>query len=103
MKPPRSFRKDFESYHDIRSDLHLPISADGLDTETLIRLYESKLVYLQNLRIKAFQDINGSAEKSTFSAADYTHILTAIQTTQTHLREVMVCEIRTSISRRKAG
>ncbi len=98
-----SFKKEFDSYHEIRSDLQLPIAAEGLDSDTLIRLYESKLVYMENLRAKAFYDINRPAQLALFSLKDYSHIIESIKITKTHLKTVMLGEIRNVIQSRKAG
>lgn len=38
---------DYDTYKEIMGELPKPIIADGLDLETLKRLYESKAVYLR--------------------------------------------------------
>ena len=71
-----------------------PIEGEDLDEKTLCRLYESKLVYLQNLRIKCFQDMNRHEDKNMFSAPDYRRILKAIDQTQIHLHDLVVKAVR---------
>lgn len=96
---------DYATYREIMDELLRPISGDGLDTDTLKRLYESKLVYLENLRIKCFKAINApSSDKFTkhFTSDDYCLIVKAISDTRGHLRHSMLLAISGNLSRRKA-
>jgi hypothetical protein len=80
---------DYETYREIMNDLLKPIASDGVDTDTLKRLYESKMVYLENLRVKCFREMNGG--KSThFSQDDYKIIVEAAVKTREHLRSVVL-------------
>lgn len=71
-------------------ELNAPIQGDELDEVTLCRLYESKLVYLENLRVKCFQDMNSKSATKLFSAPDYRRILVAIGQTELHLHDLVV-------------
>lgn len=93
---------DFETYKEIMGDLTRPISGEGLDDETLKRLYESKLVYLENLREKCFWETNTN-HSSHFSTADHSLILEAIRQTRSHLRDIILMSIVNNISRRKVS
>ncbi len=103
MRNPRNFQKEYTAFCQIRPDLLLPITGEGIDGDTLVRLYESKLVYLENLREKAFMDINSRLAERYFQNGDYLGILEAIEITKLQLKEVMIGEIRHSLGRRKAG
>lgn len=92
---------DYETYKEIMGDLLRPIEGKGLDIDTLRRLYESKLVYLENLRIKCFLEINGDSS-GYFTIEDYQLILKAVGETNTHLRTVMLGEITSNLARRTA-
>ncbi len=91
---------DYETYKEIMSDLLRPISGAGLDDDTLRRLYESKLVYLDNLRQKCFVEIN-STKPSHFNTEDHALIIGAIKQTRLHLKEVILFTIMNNLSRRK--
>ena len=75
---------EYSIYQEILDDLLKPIIHDGLDDETLRRLYESKLVYLQNLRTKCFREVN-AARTGTFTSNDFRLIIEALELTRTHL------------------
>ena len=95
---------DYATYREIMDELLRPISSDGLDTDTLKRLYESKLVYLENLRIKCFRAINNPTldkNESYFTLDDYSLIVKAISDTRGHLRHSMLVAISGNLSRRK--
>jgi hypothetical protein len=93
---------DFETYREIMSELTRPISGEGLDDETLKRLYESKLVYLENLREKCFWEMNINFS-SHFCASDHMLILEAIRQTRAHLRDIILMTILNNIARRKVS
>lgn len=93
---------DYETYREIMGELLRPISGDGLDADTLKRLYESKLVYLENLRVKCFREIN-MIENSPFTGSDYDLILQSIAQTRTHLRHVMLAGISINLRKREAS
>lgn len=105
----KSSNTDYETYREIMGELLRPISGSDLDAETLKRLYESKLVYLENLRVQCFLAINApgpGAGKDTlrtahFTAKDYALILDAIKTTRSHLRQVVLVAITSNFARRK--
>jgi hypothetical protein len=83
---------DYETYREIMNDLLKPIAADGLDTDTLKRLYESKMVYLENLRVKCFREMN-SGRTTHFNRDDYRIIVEASVMTREHLRGVVISAI----------
>ncbi len=91
---------DYDTYREIMDDLICPIAAKDLDDDTLVRLYHSKLVYLENLRQKCFWEMN-SLLSSPFGIADYQLILDAIQKNKHHLRNVMLLAISSNIANRK--
>lgn len=85
----RKHQTDYETYREIMNDLLKPIAATGVDTDTLKRLYESKMVYLENLRIKCFRDMN-SGKQTHFTQDDYRIIVEAAVQTRHHLRSVVL-------------
>jgi hypothetical protein len=93
---------DYETYKEIMSDLLKPISEEGLDHETLKKLYESKMVYLENLRIKCFREVNMNT-KSHFKHEDYELILQAGVETRKQLRDVMMTAICSKLSNIKSA
>jgi len=80
---------DYETYREIMSDLLKPIASDGLDEGTIKRLYESKIVYLENLRVKCFRDMNGG-KATHFTQSDYQIIIEAGKQAKEHLRGVVL-------------
>jgi hypothetical protein len=88
---------DYETYKEIMDDLLKPIASDGLDVDTVKRLYESKMVYLENLRIKCFRDMN-SGRETHFTQADYKIIVEAATQTRKHLRGVVLNAINDRLS-----
>lgn len=90
---------DFETYKEIMGELMQPISAQGLEPDTLKRLYESKLVYLENLRVKCFYEVNGKG-KTFFTIDDYNLILLALQETRRHLRDLILIVISNNLAKR---
>jgi len=107
---------DYATYRQIMDELLRPIVATDLDGDTLRRLYESKLVYLENLRVKAFRSINAtqplvqspeqfSTERPSeahFTRDDYSLILEAISTSRAHLKQIVLLAITENLSRRKS-
>jgi hypothetical protein len=89
---------DYETYKAIMDDLLIPIQSEGVDMETLKRLYESKMVYLENLRIKCFKEVN-QAKSSHFKQDDYQLIVAAGHQTRQHLRNVVLTAIQQRLSR----
>ena len=87
---------DYETYREIMNDLLKPISSDGLDDDTVKRLYESKIVYLENLRVKCFRDMNAGHE-THFKKEDYALILDALKQARNHLRGVVLGVINTRL------
>ena len=88
---------DYSTYKEIMDELLRPIQADGLDFDTLKRLYESKLVYLENLRVKCFYEMNGKGDEAFFSTEDYQIILRAIMETHNHLKDLIVTALSGSL------
>jgi hypothetical protein len=83
---------DYDTYREIMDDLLKPIAGDGLDLDTLKRLYESKMVYLENLRLKCFRDLNSNRE-THFTKDDYRIIVEGGKQTRSHLRTVVLSAI----------
>ena len=95
------FATDYETYREIMDDLLNPIIADGIDDDTLKTLYESKAVYLENLRVKCFMEMN--AKKNTyFSYKDYQLILRAIDENKKHVRALILCVVGKNLDKSKA-
>jgi hypothetical protein len=88
LKKMQNYATDFETYSQIKWELHRPIQDEGIDFETLKRLYESKLAYLEKLRVRCFSAMNLD-NASPFQMQDYEYILIAIQTTKDHLRDLI--------------
>ena len=95
-----SITVEYETYREIVKELQQPIIEDGLDAETIKRLYESKLVYLENLRVKCFWDMNRS-QRALFSPDDYALIYKALQETKSHLRDLVVGAVEHSLKTRR--
>ncbi len=93
---------DYETYSEIMSELGSPINAEGLDLETLKRLYESKAVYLENLRVKCFLEINSESD-TCFTSADYSLILNALNQTKKQIRSLIFFAVSKSTHQRKAS
>ncbi len=91
---------DYETYREIMGELLRPIESHDLDVDTLKRLYESKLVYLENLRVKCFMEVNGLGSESLFTMDDYRLILKALDETNRHLRDLILCAITTKLKLR---
>ena len=92
---------DYQTFQEIMDELLRPISAEGLEVDTLKRLYESKLVYLENLRIKCFRDLN--QPNPQFCMDDYQLILDAVKQTQRHLRELILFAIANNLKRSRVS
>lgn len=93
---------DYETYREIMGELIKPILAEGLDPETLKSLYESKAVYLENLRMKCFKEMNSQRE-SHFTWDDYRLILRAIEENHNHVRQLILVVVNEKLDRRKAS
>ena len=91
---------DYDTYKQIMDELLQPIAQEGLDLDTLRRLYQSKLVYLENLRVKCFREMNGETT-SHFSMDDYQLILKAITETHRHVRDLILLSINSNLAKRK--
>lgn len=100
MRKDRS--TDYETYREIMGELLRPIESHDLDldVDTLKRLYESKLVYLENLRVQCFKEVNGQGQESLFTMDDYRLILKALDETNRHLRDLILCAITTKLKQR---
>ncbi len=97
MRKERS--TDYETYREIMGELLRPIESLDLDVDTLKRLYESKLVYLGNLRVQCFLEVNGGAN-GHFTMDDYRLILKALNETNRHLRNLILVAITTQLQKR---
>lgn len=95
-------RTDYETYKEIMGELLSPIMAGDLDHDTLKRLYESKAVYLENLRTKCFWEMN-TQKSSHFTHGDYLLILQAIEDTRGQLRRVILGSLSTKLSLRRVS
>mgnify|MGYP006276363717 CR=1 FL=1 len=93
---------DHATYREIMGDLLQPISSEGLDFETLKRLYESKVVYLENLRVKCFKEMN-SDRGSLFTAEDHALILKAAAEANRQLRQVVLLAITDNLAKRQVS
>ena len=100
MKYPEAI--DYETYQEIMGELDSPIMVSGLDLEMVKRLYESKAVYLENLRVKCFCEIN-SESSSCFTNDDYLLILNAIKETKLHLRNLILLAVTNQLDELKAS
>ena len=100
MKDSRA--TDYETYREIMEELLNPIMADGLDMDTLKSLYESKSVYLENLRIKCFCELN-SGKQTHFSWDDYHLIMRANTENKHHIRKLILLNVSTGLDRRKVS
>ena len=90
MKMETECPTDYETYKQIMNELLLPICEEGLDLDTLKRLYESKWVYLENLRIRCFLDMNRISDNTLFTISDYRLILEAQKKTSFQLRHLII-------------
>ncbi len=90
---------DFETYREIMNELLEPIIGEDLDADTLKRLYESKLVYLENLRLKCFLELNNDEDDGYFTTEDYKLILDARNETHGHLRKLIICALSDNLDR----
>ncbi len=93
---------DYETYKEIMGELLKPILADGLDPETLKSLYESKAVYLENLRVKCFRELN-SDRTSHFTWEDYALVIRAIDENCQHVRQLILFVVQDKLERRLAS
>jgi len=93
---------DYQTYKEIMGELLNPIMAEGLDLDTLKRLYESKAVYLENLRLKCFWEIN-KKPMTFFTAQDYALILRAIAETKNQLRHLILAALNSQLDKRKVS
>ena len=93
---------DYETYREIMGELLKPILAEGLDPETLKSLYESKAVYLENLRVKCFKELNGKRD-SHFTWDDYALVLRAIEENSQHIRQLILLVVHEKLERRLAS
>jgi hypothetical protein len=84
----QSAMQDYEVYREIMDDLHAPLKTEGLDIDMIKELYVSKLIYLENLRVKCFTEINKNLG-GYFSHDDYRFILEAIHKTKHYMRAII--------------
>ena len=93
------YDSDYNTYKEIMGELLNPIEGYDLDDDTLTRLYESKLIYLENLRTKCFKQINSSSVQSSFTTDDYNLIMEAISNTRAYIRGVVLNIITKNITK----
>ena len=93
---------DYITYREIMDELLSPIRPNGLDSDTLKRLYVSKSVYLENLRLKCFWELNRNKD-TYFTWEDYEIISLAKKQTRTHLRELIIYSMNENLARRKVS
>jgi hypothetical protein len=93
---------DYETYREIMNDLLKPIASENVDLDTLKRLYESKMVYLENLRVKCFREMN-SDNQTLFSQNDYQIIVEASVKTREHLRGVVLGAINNRLQNSRSA
>ena len=93
---------DYATFKEIMGELLNPIMAEGLELDTLKRLYESKAVYLENLRVKCFWEINKNP-RTFFSTQDYQLILRAIAETRNHLRHLILAAVNSQLAKRRVS
>lgn len=98
----RDQRIEYETYREIMDELLRPIDGEGLDIETLKRLYESKLVYLENLRVRCFLEMN-QVKPGHFTLEDYGIIRVAMSRTTQHLRDLVVVAVTSGLAKRKVS
>ena len=79
---------DYNTYCQIKDDLPLPIFNAEVDKETLKRLYDSKLFYLEHLRTTCFKAMNKNTS-SNFTVEDYSFILYSIENTKKYLNDLV--------------
>lgn len=95
----KGYSTDYATYREIMGELMRPITGEGLDTDTLKRLYESKLVYLEHLRVKCFFQLNSKLE-GPFTGDDYALIVQALGETRKQVRDLMLIAIQTHLGRK---
>ena len=88
---------DYNVYKELEADLICPIDSPALSKDITVRLYESKLIYLENLRVKCFKDMNMN-HNSKFTADDYNFILKAKKITNSYLKEVILDIIKENLN-----
>lgn len=97
-----SLQTDYDTYREIMNELLHPIPAGELDHDTLKRLYESKAVYLENLRTKCFRELNGLTQ-THFTKDDYALVLRALEETRSHLRHLILGSVSEKLSKRRVS
>ena len=91
---------DYETYREIMDELKNPIIGKGLDPDLLIRLHESKVIYLDNLRVRCFREINKN-EETHFSWDDYIYIVSALDDCRATTKSLIIHSINTLLSTKK--
>ena len=94
-------RIDYETFKEIEPELLRPILGEGLDYETLRKLYESKIVYLSHLRSRCFMEINRNMSPD-FKPDDLATIVRALALTQEHVRLLVLTAMQESLAKRRA-
>lgn len=93
---------DYQTYREIMDELVKPIIGEDLDPETLKNLYESKAVYLENLRLRCFSELN-QGRATHFTWDDYRLILKAKDQTKSHVRQLILLVLRDKLAKRKVS
>ena len=91
---------DYETYKEIMDELRNPIIAKGLEPEIMVRLHESKVIYLENLRVRCFKELNleGVAH---FSWDDYNYIVLALEECRATTRSLVIHSVKNYLSNQK--
>lgn len=80
---------NYDLYRDIADDLSSQVD-QKLEPEVRYELYQSKLVYLTNLQIQCFKQINLAGSKSQFQNSDLANIILAIEMTHKQMRDTVL-------------
>lgn len=91
------FPTDYASYLEVMHDLKNPIEARSLDSVTLLKLYESKIAYLECLRKRCFQDLNNSSTETPYTVNDHSHIVEALRVTRYYLKQHVIEKLNRSL------
>jgi len=91
---------DYETYKEIMDELRNPIVANGLEPDILVRLHESKIIYLENLRVRCFKEINIQSE-AHFSWEDYNYIVLALEECRAMTKNLVILSVNNYLSDKK--
>jgi hypothetical protein len=87
---PQDTKVSYELYRELAGELCAPIDDVNMGLELRHELYLSKLVYLQNLQVQCFKNINSSQQKDClYDVSDLENIYHAIQVTEEFLKDTI--------------